>query len=925
MTDSLIIRIGAKADEFTKELDRLKKQTASFEKGLASTAKISAAAFAGLASSVAIATNRFSNFERTFTNVQTLLDKSSFSTKNLSQGISDLRNDVLRLGAESGESFESLNQGLFDLISAGVDAEESTSVLADAVDLAAAGATDTATAVKALTAAVTAYGDEAGDSRDVAEKFFTAQKFGVTTVGALATEFNKVAGLARTLKVGFNEALAAATSLTANGAKPTAQAFTEFRAVLNAVILAQGRLKTESADVQNALSLQNIEQKGIVVALQELQAATGGNVVTLQKLLGSSEALSGALALTGAQAGTFSKILGELNDEQARAAAFNDALATKQETTEKSLARLSRSFEAIAIQLGERFVPLINQVADGLNEIAKRFNSLSDEQKDTIANFIKAGVAISGTIAALSTFGLVVIKAVRFVKTLRTVLLGARIAAAAFTGAFTLGLGTIISFLPEIISGVKTLFGLFSKEEDPKSLEQINMELAKLRKQQEEINNSPAPSEYARQQQLDGVNEEIKALEELKRKQIEAEAGDEGGRLVFAPETDGSDPLAGLDKELTGQQPIQVPIKPVVTQETQDEVNKEAADAVKKGEEEKEKVRSAEDAKALTRARNQNELLKAVEQEKTDQELDFIRRRQELKAAEEQAALTKDKETQALELENIKLKNEQLLAEEQEFFAKKQEEKALQREQDKALQEELQQLDDEQRKLLNEKEIEDLRTQIQTKDQIKQEAAKKEVEADIKRRNQFLKDEIEQGKAVAQINKILNSEAVQTTENAANQLVQLQNSKNKTLKAIGKKAAVAQIAIDTARGAVAAYTSLSGIPLVGPALGAAAAAALIAYGAERTQQVNSAQRGGIVPNALGGSRDRVPMLLEPNELVVPKALAPDFIQAVGRPDTQAQGEDEERSSMVEIGFEDDVADFITAKQRENDRLAIGVA
>jgi hypothetical protein len=68
------------------------------------------------------------------------------------------------------------------------------------------------------------------------------------------------------------------------------------------------------------------------------------------------------------------------------------------------------------------------------------------------------------------------------------------------------------------------------------------------------------------------------------------------------------------------------------------------------------------------------------------------------------------------------------------------------------------------------------------------------------------------------------------------------------------------------------------------------------------------------------------MLLEPNELVVPKALAPDFIQSVGRPDAQGGESDADaRGSIVEIGIEDDAADFITAKQRENTDLAIGVA
>ena len=894
MSESLIIRIGAKANEFEKELKRLQGQTKSFENGLAKTAKISAAAFAGLAASVGVAVSKFSSFEKSFTNVQTLLDKSSFSTKTLSQGINDLRNDVLKLGADSGESFDVLNQALFDLISAGVPAEEATSALTDAVNLATAGATDTATAVKALTASITAYGKEAGTSTEIAEKFFTAQKFGVTTVGELATEFNKVGGLARQLGLNFNEALAAATSLTANGAKPTAQAFTEFKAVLNAVILAQGRLKNESAEVQQALSLQNIEQKGIVGALNELKVATGGNVVTLQKLLGSSEALSAALSLTGQQAGTFNKILGELNDEQARAAAFNDALKTKQETLDKSLKKLSRSFDAIAITLGERFAPLIAEMAEALTELAKGFNELDEDTKDNIATFIKWGTVITAGVTALTTVGLAILKVVTVVKAIGATLAVATPVVAAFWAALTGPIGLAVAGIAAVGTGIAVLVSKFSKDEKPKTLENINKELDRLKKQQENLNKGSLVDRAGNEAALTAIDAEIKKLEELKA------AKEDAAKTPKAEKQE--EEKAKAEKEEFVGPPAPPPAPPV------DPKVQEALEA---------KRQAAKDELALQKAKND---------ELSSQEIDFLKRRQELRNAEAEAQKEKDDETRTTELESLRLKNEELLAEEQEFFALKQEEKAVQREQEQALQEELQALDAEKRAELNEAELEDLRGQLLTKQEARELAAKEELQGDINRRNQYIKDEAKHGKAVATLNSVLNSQEVQGAANTAGQLAQLQNSKNKTLKAIGKRAAQAQIAIDTAKGAIAAYSSLSGIPFVGPALGAAAAAALVAYGSERVAQVNAAQRGGIVPSVGGGSRDRVPMLLEPNELVVPKALAPDFIQSVGRPDAQAgDGEGDARGSMVEIAIEDDATDFITAKQRENTDLAIGVA
>lgn len=48
--------------------------------------------------------------------------------------------------------------------------------------------------------------------------------------------------------------------------------------------------------------------------------------------------------------------------------------------------------------------------------------------------------------------------------------------------------------------------------------------------------------------------------------------------------------------------------------------------------------------------------------------------------------------------------------------------------------------------------------------------------------------------------------------------------------ALGKVAATAQATIDTYQSAVSAYKAMSGIPIVGPALGAVAAAAAVAAG-----------------------------------------------------------------------------------------------
>lgn len=75
--------------------------------------------------------------------------------------------------------------------------------------------------------------------------------------------------------------------------------------------------------------------------------------------------------------------------------------------------------------------------------------------------------------------------------------------------------------------------------------------------------------------------------------------------------------------------------------------------------------------------------------------------------------------------------------------------------------------------------------------------------------------------------------------------------------AVGKAAAIAQTTIDTYKSATAAYSSLAGIPIVGPALGALAAGAAVAAGIANVKKITStkapkAEQGGMFE--IGGKR-----------------------------------------------------------------------
>jgi hypothetical protein len=128
------------------------------------------------------------------------------------------------------------------------------------------------------------------------------------------------------------------------------------------------------------------------------------------------------------------------------------------------------------------------------------------------------------------------------------------------------------------------------------------------------------------------------------------------------------------------------------------------------------------------------------------------------------------------------------------------------------------------------------------------------------------------------IDEAVHSKEAQNFQKGTNELVALQNSKNATLKGIGKAAAIANIVIKTAESAMNIYSGFAAaIPIFGHALGVAGAAAAIAFGAEQVGNVVGAAQGGLLSGGIPGV-DSIPVLAQQNELISP---AQNFEEVIG--------------------------------------------
>lgn len=380
-------KVGDEAKQAAREVDNLGDQSQragqQMDRGLGEGAGAAVRRLGVLGSAAATAAAAFasigairisSNLESEFAKVETLLDDSSFAVGTLTGNIAGLKDGLVQLRADTGETFANLSQGLFDLVSAGVSAADAINVLESSTVLARAGVTDVAVSVDGLTTALNAYGESADRAEILASKFFTAQKFGKTTVEELSRGLGQVAPLAAQLGVSFDELLASQASATSAGIRQS-EAYTGLKAALTNIIKPSQDAAAEAERLGVGFDAANLKAKGFTQFLAEIQKSANFTDESFQRLFGSAEALNFVLAVSGGGAEVYARTLRELGDETKSLATLQDAAATVSAKSGQALRELGGAIDQIAIAIGDAgalagYTELIRQLTDALRSDA---------------------------------------------------------------------------------------------------------------------------------------------------------------------------------------------------------------------------------------------------------------------------------------------------------------------------------------------------------------------------------------------------------------------------------------------------------------------------------------------------------------------------------------------------------------------------
>jgi TP901 family phage tail tape measure protein len=1014
--NNLTITINANNEQFKKRLAEAKLETEKLQKNFGKLTKASGIAFTAISAALTGTVLAFRGFQKDFTQVITLLDKSSFAAKDLKSGIAGLKQGVLELRAASGESFETLNKGLFDLISAGVPAEQAIQSLRSATELAAAGGTDVATAVDAITTSINAFGLEAEDATEISQKFFLAQKNGKTTVAELSNSLGVAASNANSFGVSLDEVLAATAATTLAG-KSTSQALTG----LNQVFANIAKPTADAAAEAERLGIQfdsaALRSKGLGGFLNDLVNAEGFTSASIEKLFGSVEAMGVAFALTGEQNKDFNSTLKQLQDEAKLAETFNKALAESNATVDKAFAKLGGSIQAVFVTLGSKFAPIVIKVAESLTNLAKTIQGSSDRTLTIIKNTTIFAAALAGLATVIGTVGLALIPLRNGLKALGVSFAFTGNAARLFWIAVSGPIGKIVTGIGLVVAATVSLSKAFAKSPE-KDLKKITKELSKIEEKERGLQavietGSEKQSSRAQKrltalalekQKLEEIRNELSAsiskdqvgalLEERKVKiqELQTEQGKLAEQVLAqdgAVSERAATRLTMIDEEIAKLREL----NEVASQGGGGGSEGEAAPAEEGAQEEGdsgvEKARAASEEKVsiaaqetnlkIENARREAEVLREIKAGASEEEVAGLREKNALIAEEEaiklqNELLNAEKKTEGLteqreleiekQLELNELELENLVSQKKLLNEVKEEDRIADQEANALIRE----IEEEENIKFNEQEIKMLKAQMKGKKEITDKFLLDTVKKKRKVDAQFLKDEKALGTKVAKMQAFFRSEEGKAVSKGLNDLASLRNAESKKAQRVGKAAAIAEATINTFKSATAAFSAMAGIPIVGPILGAVAAAAAVAAGFVQIQNIKStpisgAVKGGLVQGGVTG-QDTEPFMLAKGESVIPANITPELfntfeqlkelksngglisslakatilqpaletttvineenIENVSKTIEDTQDELEPQQIMVDVEIQEDAADFITAQQRENEQLGIGI-
>ena len=295
-----------------------------------------------------------------------------------------------------------------------------------------AGATgeDLASTSDIVTDALTAFGLQAKDTNRFVDVLAQTANASNTSVSLMGETFKFVAPVAGALGYSIEDT-STAIGIMANSGIKASQAGTALRSLLTNLSKPTDSMKK----AMDKLGISLTDNEGNMKSFSEVMGDLRNGFSTLSEAekaqyaatIAGKTGMSGLLAIVNSSEEDFNTLAGAIYNADGAAKQMYD---TANDNLTGKMTVLKSTIESISISIGERLTPYIGKLTEFVQGLADKFNSLSDEQLDTIIKF--AGIA-----AAIGPVLIVVGKA-------------------------TTGFGKLLKSTKSIVSGIKAVRSAFS-------------------------------------------------------------------------------------------------------------------------------------------------------------------------------------------------------------------------------------------------------------------------------------------------------------------------------------------------------------------------------------------------------------------------------------------------------------------------------
>jgi TP901 family phage tail tape measure protein len=458
----VVIKISANDKEFYaafqragEVVDNFKAATGDANAAMASMAKTGIVQLTALSAAATVAAKSALDINKTWGQTQAL----GVSLER----IKELKTQAQQLGPAVGKSAHDIADGVNEIVSTFGDSADAMGILEVAAKNATAGAAGTKESLNLISAVTKAYGDSSqAAAQKVSDLAFQTVNFGQTSIPELANSLQRVTAVANALgesQEGLFAGFATLTGVTGDAGEVA----TQYRALMTELLKPTDALAYAFHELGVASGQELVERFGSVgeamVALQGYADQTGIGMINL---FGSIQASTAAMALGGAQAGTFSKNIDEMyNAAGAADKAFED-FTTGINSYGFAVDQARANAEVFIQRLGQTVLDAFEPYIDGLASIS---GGLAEMDDSTLRAVVTIGQLVAGVAAGTAAFGL----AGKAQLAWRSTTLAATLATQGATGAVKLfnatlranPLGAVIALVISLSAALTTLIKRF--------------------------------------------------------------------------------------------------------------------------------------------------------------------------------------------------------------------------------------------------------------------------------------------------------------------------------------------------------------------------------------------------------------------------------------------------------------------------------